>query len=264
MARTSNIIIGLLNAISLLVSLASISTSIYFHVNSKTTYCQQTLQTPLLITGLVLLVLSLLGLIGAISPSNNFLLGIYSFFISLVFFAVFGFTVFVLIVTSPGLDKGASKVGFRKYTLLNRVFNEKRWGQVRTCFVDFNVCRVARDDIHGDYLKIQDKNDHDDYSPLEFGCCQKPTVCRSEDQKDNTECKLWSKDPKIQCYYCNSCKNGFFETLVMKWKIFTLVNISTIVIIIFIFFLTSCAKKNNRKKKAYGYQRHREQVDRHV
>lgn len=164
MFRISNILVGLLNCCTLLIGLVAISTSIFFRFSGDATECQRVLQDPLLILGLVIFVISLLGVVGSCFRLNS-VIYLYLFFMFLVIIGLICFTVFTLLVTNRGVGYAVSGHGHKEYRLadfthwLQRyVLNTNNWDKIRSCLVDARICQRLEDDIHqktsfGYYIK---------------------------------------------------------------------------------------------------------------
>lgn len=156
MAKISNIIITTLNFVTTILSLVAIGIYIYLHfINESPTHCQKMVELPILIIGLVLLLISLLGLIGSWCQISS-LLWIYLVALVVIILGWFIFTVFVFFVTNKGAGKVVSGVGIEEYRLGNynhwlqkHVVNGNNWVQIRSCLVDSKVC----DSIDVDYTK---------------------------------------------------------------------------------------------------------------
>lgn len=143
MVRASNLIVGILNLLTLLIGLASIATSLYFFIqHGGDTKCQSFLVTPLLITGIFVSIVSLMGLIGSFCRVN-FLLWLY---LILVFFMILGllaFTVFVFMVTNVKVARVLDKTKTVNYShwLENHFVNGNKWLRIKSCLQESDICR---------------------------------------------------------------------------------------------------------------------------
>ena len=81
MVHFSNVLIAILNILTMLIVVASLAIGIYFHFLDET-HCQKFLQTPLLVLGAFLFMVSLCELVGS-TCKVSFLLWIYLFVIFL-------------------------------------------------------------------------------------------------------------------------------------------------------------------------------------
>lgn len=152
MVRVSDFIVGLLNCISLLLGLVAIALSLVFHLHGGS-QCEKVLQNPLLITGSILLLVSLLGLIGSCCRLNA-LLFLYVFVTFCLIVGLLGFTVFTFMVMNEGVGKTISdkRVGEMRtwdfaHWLENNFVNGKKWDDIRSCFRESEICRISK--LHG-------------------------------------------------------------------------------------------------------------------
>lgn len=103
--------------------------------------CQKTIEMALLVTGLFLLIVSTLGLMGA-RCRTNLLLCIYLFVMFIWILGLIAFTVLVLIVanTFAGKKLSQNRLHDFSYWLQNRLADGKNWQEIRSCLADANVC----------------------------------------------------------------------------------------------------------------------------
>ncbi|URE24780.1 Tetraspanin family [Musa troglodytarum] len=244
MVRISNSLVGFLNFLTLLISFPIIGAGLWFRLHAATE-CERFLQLPLLVLGGFLLVVSVLGLIGACCCVSFFM------------------------VTNKGVGEAVSGVGFKEYRLSDysgwlqkRVENWETWRQIDGCLKDAQVC-AGLEGLAG----LQDsqflaKN----LSPLQSGCCKPPTFCGFQYKNatfwtvptaglksTDADCKLWSNDQGKLCYDCGSCKAGVLATLKSKWKVVSIFNIALLVLLIIVYSIGCCALRNNRAKMHGGY-----------
>lgn len=136
MNKLSNSVIGLLNFLTLLASIPIIGGALWMARNSTT--CEGFLQTPLLVVGFVVLVISLAGFVGACF-NVAWALWLYLFVMLLLIATLLGLTVFGLVVASKG---GGGEHGLGDYStwLRKRVDDPRNWVTIRSCILGSNTC----------------------------------------------------------------------------------------------------------------------------
>ena len=144
MSRFSNTVIGLLNLITLLASIPIIGGALW-KARSSTT-CENFLQTPLLVIGFVILIVSLVGFIGA---CFHLAWALWLYLVAMLFLiaALMTITIFGFIVTGAG---GGTNVSGRVYNeyhlgdyspwLSKRVEDPKYWMAIRGCILGSKTC----------------------------------------------------------------------------------------------------------------------------
>lgn len=144
MYRLSNTVIGFLNLFTLLASIPIIGGGLWMARNSTT--CESFLQTPLLVIGFVVLIVSLAGFIGACFHVA-WALWVYLVVMLFLIAALIGLTVFGFVVTGPG---GGVEVPGRVYKeyhlekyspwLTHRITDPRYWGTIRSCILGSKSC----------------------------------------------------------------------------------------------------------------------------
>lgn len=144
MYRFSNSVIGFLNLFTLLASIPIIGAGLWMARSS--TSCESFLQTPLLVVGFIVLIVSLAGFIGACFHVA-WALWVYLVVMLLLIGALMGLTIFGFVVTSPG---GGTLVSGRMYEeyhldtyspwLKKRVLDTHYWMTIRSCILGSKTC----------------------------------------------------------------------------------------------------------------------------
>lgn len=144
MKRFSNTLIGILNLITLLASIPIIGTGLWLSRNSAT--CETFLQTPLLIIGFGVLVISLAGFIGACFHVAWSLWLYLVFMLFLIGFLIV-FTIFGLVVTEKGGGIAVFGRAYKEYRLENyspwlrdKINDPKYWLPIRSCISSSKTC----------------------------------------------------------------------------------------------------------------------------
>ncbi|KAJ0105674.1 hypothetical protein Patl1_19016 [Pistacia atlantica] len=251
MARLSSFMFIALNCFSLLLGFVSISCAAYAQFNGGT-ICQKALEVPLLITGLVLLLVSLLGLIGSCCRAN----GVLFLYLLVMFFVIIGllvFTIFVLLVTNKVVGKRVSPNRVQDYSqwLQNQV-SGRNWEQIKACLIDAKVCN----DLNDANIK--------DWSLTQSGCCKPPSYCGLK-IKNSTfwvmpekgpampdgDCTTFSNHQQTLCYDCKSCKGGILAEIRQEWRLLGVFNICLLAIVIVMFSLGCCIRKIYKYEHKY-------------
>ncbi|KAL5206512.1 hypothetical protein ABZP36_034721 [Zizania latifolia] len=257
--RLSNTLLGILNAIMFLLSVPVLGAGIWLRARADGTECERYLSAPVIALGVILMLVSLAGLVGACCRVNCFLW----FFLVAVFVlivALFAYTVFAFVVTNKGAGEAVSGRGYKEYKLEDysnwlqkRVDNNKNWNKIRICLQDSKACKKLQEKTW-----TQDQFFRADLSPLESGCCKPPTSCNYTyvggtnwttvaTTSPDPDCKAWINDGTALCYGCQSCKAGVVATVKRDWKLAAVVNIVTIVLMVIVFSVGCCAIRNNRR-----------------
>nr|KAJ0191184.1 hypothetical protein LSAT_V11C800396750 [Lactuca sativa] len=224
MSRFSNTVIGLLNLFTLLASIPIIGGALWLARSSAT--CESFLQTPLLVIGFVVLIVSLTGFIGACFHLA-WALWVYLVVMLLLIAALLAFTIFGFIVTGAGGGMNVSGRAYNEYHLEDyspwlrkRVEDPKYWMTIRSCILGSKTCRDIVMWSPVDYLTK-------DMSPIQSGCCKPPSECNygMTMMTQDLDCYKWSNDPSTLCYECDSCKAGVLENVRRDWRKLSVLNV---------------------------------------
>ncbi|CAI9281563.1 unnamed protein product [Lactuca saligna] len=260
MAKTSNVLTTILNVLTLLLGVLLIFGAIWTTVHpGGETLCEKTFAKPYLFTGIFLVVLAVLGIVGATFKINA-ILYIYSAVLLIIILGLLAFAIFALVVTNKGIGKAVSGQGFQDYRigdyskwLKKHVVNENNWAKIKSCLSDSRICMAL----------AQSKNSGDFYrrnlNPLESGCCKPPGDCKflfvnatywqapkSGPGSNDPDCTTWSNNQKKLCYNCGSCKVGVLTNMRHLWRGFAVLNFSILIFVIVIYSVSCCAIRNNQ------------------
>ena len=140
-----NVLVGLLNFLTLVLSLPIIAFGVWL-AKKGDTVCVRFLQWPIIILGVFILVVSAAGLFGSWC-GNRLLMYSYLFIMFLLILLLFAFTIFAFVVTNAGAGNAVSGKGFKEYRLgdysnwlQNRVNNPNYWDKIKSCLADAKVC----------------------------------------------------------------------------------------------------------------------------
>jgi ABC-type transport system involved in multi-copper enzyme maturation permease subunit len=260
----SNNLVGILNFLTFLISIPILVGGIWLSKHG-TSECEKFLETPIIILGVFLMLVSLAGLIGACCRVS-WLLWVYLFVMFLLIVLVFAFTIFAFVVTNKGAGQVLDNRGYKEYRLgdysgwlQKRVNNTKNWNKIKSCLVDSKVCsnfadKYAKDDALTFYKQK--------LSSTESGCCKPSNDCdfiymsptnwtTTATTSDNTDCTTWNNDPKVLCYNCQACKAGFVDNLRKDWKKVATINIIFLVFLVIVYSIGCCAFRNNGRDNGY-------------
>lgn len=221
----------------------------------SSTTCESFLQTPLLIIGFVILIVSLAGFIGA---CFHVAWALYLYLLVMLFLigALMALTVFGFVVTSRGGGVSVYGRAYKEYRLENyspwlrkRVKDPHYWMGIRNCILGSKTCAQVVLWTPYDYLSK-------DLSPVQSGCCKPPTACNYAvtTMAQDPDCYVWNNAPNILCYECDSCRAGVLEEVRRDWKKISVLNIIMLLILIGIYCIGCCAFRNaQRAESDYPY-----------
>ncbi|XP_044466505.1 tetraspanin-11-like [Mangifera indica] len=218
----------------------AIACAAYVQFHGGTT-CQKALEVPLLITGLVLLVVSLLGLIGSFCRATGVLF-LYLLIMFLLIIGLLVFTIFVLVVTNKVVGQSVSPSRLQDYSkwLQNQV-DGGNWEQIKGCLIDAKVCN-----------DINEKH----WSLTQSGCCKPPMYCGLIHRNStfwvmpeggpgvpDSDCTTFSNHRQTLCYDCKSCKAGVLAQVRREWRALGVFNVCVLAIVIMKFSLGCCLRR---------------------
>ncbi|KAL2482893.1 Tetraspanin-8 [Forsythia ovata] len=265
MVRVSNSLVGILNIITVLLSIPIIGGGIWLSKQANTE-CERFLDKPVIALGVFVLLVSIAGLVGSCCRVSC-LLWVYLVVMFLLILLLFCFTIFAFVVTNKGAGEAISDKGYKEYRLgdysdwlQKRVNNDKNWNKIRSCLQDSKICQRLLDD--GSSTKVEDFY-KEDLSSLQSGCCKPSNDCNFQyvsptnwtrtptSSLANPDCTAWSNDPNVLCYNCQSCKAGLLDNIKSDWKRVAVINIIFLVFLIIVYSVGCCAFRNNREDNAW-------------
>lgn len=261
MARPSNVIIIILNLLTLAAGLLAIGFSLWL-INNNGSTCQKGLQKPVLYVGIALSVVSLLGLLGSCCK-NTFILWIYLFLLFLLILGLICFTIFTIIVTNKGVGRALSNRGIDHFRLgdyskwLQRyVVNGKNWDEIKSCMVDAHFCQRKP------VFLAQATT-----TAIQSGCCKPPKYCGFEFHNEtywaipksgpavpDNDCKIWSNVQTQLCFECQSCQTSFHDNIKREWRTMAIVNVVILIFVIIVYSTGCCALRSNRRVRYHKYR----------
>ncbi|KAL8128690.1 hypothetical protein V2J09_017845 [Rumex salicifolius] len=268
--RPSNGLVGLLNLVTLVLSIPIIGGGVWLSHKASTTDCEQFLEKPLIVIGVFLLAVSVAGFIGSCCRIN-WLLWVYLLVMFVLILLLFCFTIFAFVVTNKGAGEAVSGKGYKEYRLgdyshwlQNRVVSPKNWGKIRSCLVDGKACQTLIDRNTTTLAQFSAMK----LSPIQSGCCKPSDECKFEYERptkwaktttvttfSNSDCALWNNDETELCYDCESCKAGVLQNLKGHWKKVAIGNVFVLILLVIVYSIGCCAFRNNREDNYYQNNR---------
>uniref|UniRef100_A0A2P2JER7 Uncharacterized protein MANES_14G163700 n=1 Tax=Rhizophora mucronata TaxID=61149 RepID=A0A2P2JER7_RHIMU len=264
MFRVSNTLVGILNFATFLLSIPILVAGIWLRHHGASE-CEKFLDTPVIVIGIFLMLVSLAGLIGACCRVS-WLLWIYLLVMFLLIVLLFCFTIFAFVVTNKGAGEALSGKGYKEYKLgeyshwlQKRVNNTKNWNKIKSCLADSKICSDFNDKYLRDTVSQFYK---EQLSAIQSGCCKPSDDCgftyvgptnwtKTATNSTNPDCAAWENQSDVLCFSCNACKAGLLDTLKKDWKKVAVVNIIFLVFLIIVYSVGCCAFRNNRSDNAY-------------
>ncbi|KAH6779339.1 tetraspanin8 [Perilla frutescens var. hirtella] len=259
MVRVSNNLVGILNFVTLLLSIPIIGGGIWLSKQANTE-CERFLDTPVIVLGVFVLLVSIAGLVGSCCRVT-WLLWVYLLVMFLLILLLFCFTIFAFVVTNKGAGDKLADKGYKEYRLgdysnwLQKRVNGN-WGKIKSCLADSKICEklLEANTPAADFYK-------EHLSAVQSGCCKpsndcnfqyvSPTNWTGSPTSQNPDCGLWSNDQNTLCYGCSSCKAGLLDNIKSDWKKVAVINIVFLVFLIIVYSVGCCAFRNNREDNSW-------------
>lgn len=256
----SNKITAVLNLIAFLASISVVGAATWL-ASKPDNQCIRSFRWPIVILGILLLLISLAGFVGAYCNKKP-LLAIYLCSMAILIIVLLIVLVFAFVVTRPDGSYVVPGTGFKEYRLpgfsawlRNHVTDSDNWGKIRTCLVHSHLCQ----NYYRSYISSQSHQvlSAPHLSPLQSGCCKPPTLCGYSNvinpimswMKPTTpladpDCSVWNNDQNQLCYNCDACKAGLLGNLRQEWMKANVVLIVALVVLIFVYLIGCSAYKN--------------------
>ncbi|KAF6142873.1 hypothetical protein GIB67_021820 [Kingdonia uniflora] len=261
--HASNNIISILNLIALLSSLPIIGCGIWL-ASKPDNSCVHLFRWPVLLLGILILLVSLTGFVGAFWNKQG-LLAFHLFCMALLIVLLLILLVFAFVVTQRDGSYVVPGRGYKEYRIKgfsswirDHVTDKGNWGQIRSCLAENDACRkLSRDNyVTADQFFLAH------ISPLQSGCCKPPTVCgytfvnptvwvNPVNPTSDRDCYLWNNEQSQLCYGCDSCKAGVLGNLRKEWRKANVFLIVAVVVLIFVYVIGCSAYKNAQTEELF-------------
>ncbi|XP_047943908.1 tetraspanin-8-like [Salvia hispanica] len=255
--RVSNNLVGILNFVTLVLSIPIIASGIWLSKQAGTE-CERFLDTPVIVLGVFVLLVSIAGLVGS-CWRVTWLMWVYLLVMFLLILLIFCFTIFAFVVTNKGAGQALSGKGYKEYRLGDysnwlRKRVTGNWGKIRSCLMDSKVCHTLLVDATTPATDFYEER----ISSIQSGCCKPSNDCNFQyvsptnwtpsatPTSQNPDCAKWSNDVNKLCYDCDSCKAGLLDNIKSDWKRVAEINIVFLVFLVIVYTVGCCAFRNNR------------------
>lgn len=254
----SIVITALVNFVTFLASIPLIGAGIW--VATKTnTECVRFLAWPIIAIGVIILLVSLAGFIGACCRIP-WLLWLYLFVMFFVILLLMVFIIFAFVVTKDGPTGGGGRRTFhlRDYQPWLRMEVRDNWSRIRNCIMESNACS----DLNKKYTSYAAYSSAD-LSPVQAGCCSPPPVCNFQQYANPTfwsnprnanadaDCTVWSNAASQLCYNCDSCKGGVAAQVKQGWRTVAVLSVVVFIVLIVVYIIGCCAFRNAQTHKLF-------------
>ncbi|GMH09410.1 hypothetical protein Nepgr_011251 [Nepenthes gracilis] len=252
---TSTFIIRWINFLTMLIAIGVIGFGIW--MSSHHDGCQKSLILPVLGLGAFILVISLIGFLGA-SKNNFILLWIYLIMLCFTLIVILVFTVLAFIITNNGSGHSVAGLRYKEYQLqdystwfLKQLNNSHNWKNLKACLVKSKDCS----NLSKKYKTLKQYKAAK-LTPIEAGCCRPPSECgypavnasyydlSYHPTSLNKDCKHYGNSQAVKCYNCDSCKAGVAQYMKTEWRVVAIFNVILFVVLLMVYFVGCCARRN--------------------
>ncbi|XP_039142763.1 tetraspanin-2 [Dioscorea cayenensis subsp. rotundata] len=259
----SNNIVAVVNFIAMLCSIPIIGAGIWL-ASKQDNACVHLFRWPVIIIGVLLLLVSLFGFVGAVWD-RPCLLATHLFCMAALVLLLLTLLVFAFVVTRPDGSYPAPARAYSEYRLEGysgwlKTYILDHWPQIRACLSANDVCgKLARRDA---FFTADQFFRSGDLSPIQSGCCKPPTLCgynyvnptlwiNPTNPMADPDCYTWNTDQSLLCYGCNSCKAGILGSLRHEWRKANIALIVATVALIWVYIIGCSAFKNAQTEELF-------------
>ncbi|KAK7399036.1 hypothetical protein VNO78_10211 [Psophocarpus tetragonolobus] len=259
----SNKMTAVVNLVGMVASIPIIGSGIWVASKAEKE-CVANFRWPIIIMGVLILMVSLAGFVGAYWNKQP-LLALYLFSMALLILLLLLLLVFAFIVTLPYGSHHVPARAYKEYSLhsfsswlRNHVTDSSTWLKIRPCLVASHPCSML---TH--YSFTADQFFLSPLSPLQSGCCKPPTACgynyvspviwtNPVNPMSDPDCYLWNNDPNQLCYNCSACKAGLLGNLTKEWRKANIILIVAVVVLICVYVIACSAFRNAQTEDLFN------------
>ncbi|CAK9134939.1 unnamed protein product [Ilex paraguariensis] len=256
----SNNLTAILNFIALICSVPIIAAGIWL-ASKPDNECITWLRWPVVFIGILSLLVSLLGFVGAYWNKQS-LLALYLWVMAILIILLLVFVVLAYVSTSPTGEYGVPGRAYSEYRLdgfspllRNHITSSENWGKIRACLAATQVCpKLSQEYISAEQFFAGH------ISPS--GCCKPPTICGYQyvnpimwinpvNPVGDADCSIWNNNPTQLCYNCDSCKAGLLGNLRMEWRKANVILIVVVVVLLCVYLIACSAFRNAQPQELF-------------
>ncbi|CAM8982219.1 unnamed protein product [Rhodiola kirilowii] len=262
MGRASNVILTLINIVTLIISLAIILDAL--RLKPSTSECNRLIRGPIIYAGILFFIMSFLGMICSCCKGKTLIFWYLTLvFLLALFLSIFAVYVFVVTNRSVSVDESGFSMSlfkerkFGEYNHWLRMNIGEHWDLIKSCLAESRICRRSGPDLITQKL-----------SQLQSSCCKPPSYCGLQQKNatfwelpatgpavEDSDCINWSNDQTKLCFDCKSCRGGVMRTFRQEWRHVYMINMCLILVLMIMYCIGSCAYRNNRANSVYKYGR---------
>lgn len=260
----SNNITSVLNFLAFLCSIPITGAGIWL-ASKQDSECIRMVRWPIIIIGVLILLVSLAGFVGAYWNREG-LLAAYLVCMAILIVILLALLVFAFVVTRPNGSVDVPGRTYHEYRLAgfsawlrHYVSDSGNWRGIQECLSAADVCgRLSRQDAYF----TADQFFQSELLPIQSGCCKPPTACgygyvnptlwtNPSNPGADPDCSVWSNDQSQLCYGCSSCKAGLLGNLRQEWRKANVALIVATVLLICVYIIGCSAYKNAQTEKLF-------------
>ncbi|ERM95133.1 hypothetical protein AMTR_s00009p00260370 [Amborella trichopoda] len=173
-SRTSTFVIRWVNLLTMLLAFGVICYGIWMSTHHDE--CHKYLTLPVMGLGAAILIISLIGFLGALKDLP-ILLWIYLLILCLILVGILVVTALLFIVTSNGSGHYVSGQRYKEFKLQDysswyqkQLNNSQNWRRLKSCLVKSEDCKTLPK-----LYKTLKEYKNAELSPIEAGCCRPPS-----------------------------------------------------------------------------------------